>query len=62
MISRIMRVLFYKKQQAKTPALTEEEALDFEKSRNSLKEANANLQKTIEDNHFTLNIRKAIEK
>jgi hypothetical protein len=62
MMMKMFKFFFLKKDDHKHLSLSEKEVAEYQKSKDDLALANKQLQKVIEENHFTLNIKKALPK
>lgn len=62
MMMKMFKFFFFKKDDHKHLSLSEKEVAEYQKSKDDLALANKQLQKVIEENHFTLNIKKALSK
>jgi hypothetical protein len=60
MMIKALKFLFIHERKPKRLPLSEQEVADYQKSKDDLVMANEKLQKVIEENHFTLNIKKAL--
>lgn len=59
---QFFRFRFIKRKKRKYAPLTPQQMADYIKSKNDLVLANKELQEVIKQNHFSLNIRKALNK
>ena len=57
---KALKFLFIHERKPKRLPLSEQEVADYQKSKDNLAIVNEKLQKVIEENHFTLNIKKAL--
>ena len=59
---KFFKFKFVKRLKSERIPLNEQEVADYIKSKDDLAEANKNLQEVIRENHFSLNIKKALHK
>ena len=59
---KFFKFKFVKRHKSERVPLNEQEIADYIKSKDDLAEANKKLQEVIRENHFSLNIKKALHK
>ena len=59
---KFFKFKFVKRPKSERIPLNEQEVADYIKSKDDLAEANKKLQEVIQENHFSLNIKRALHK